>query len=144
MIEWMWHLKMCQLCPWTTLEKKQTEPTQTVPSSWLQSLVTVLLQIFVCSVIFSCLSSSDLSWGIFPSPVPVMGTAVLGHMMCHRDPDPNPNWGFLVWTWGGNTSLSYSPCIWSQKSEGSTFSISWPKHSARLCILLLPSKYLLI
>lgn len=100
MTEQIWHLKTCQLCPWTILEKKQTKLTQTLPSSWLQSSVIIFLQIFVCNVIFSSLSSSDLSCGSF-SHLQCQWwerkskTAVLGHMTCHRDPDPSVNLGRL-------------------------------------------------
>lgn len=66
MTEQMWHLKMCQLCPWTILEKKQTRLTQTLLSSWLQSLVSIFLWILVCNVIFPSLSLSDLSCENFP------------------------------------------------------------------------------
>lgn len=108
----------------------------------------IFLWIFVCNVIFPSLSLSNPSCGNFPISSASDGKAraklLFGSHELSQRPWPQPQLGFLVWIWGSNTCLSYSPCIWSQKSEASTFSTPWPKHWVWLCILLLPSKHLLI
>lgn len=135
MTEQMWHLKMCQLCPWTISEKKQTNLTQTLPSSWLQSLVIIFLEIFVCDFSLSVFVRPQLwefshlqcQWWESKSR-----TAVLHHILCHRDPDPNHNWGFYCES-GKTTHVQDTALAYDHKSLKQAHSPSCDQSTGHDC-----------
>lgn len=119
--------------PWTTSKEDQIKLTQTLPSSWLPSLVIILLQTFVWDSWLSLsvllkpqlweFSHLQCQWQENKSE-----TVVLGHMSCHRHSVTNPNFAvcILMWIWGGNMSLSYDTTLaYNHKNQ-------WKEHILHL------------
>lgn len=115
-------IQKCVNFAWTILKTKQTKFTQTLPSPCLQSLVIILLQIFIWDTWFSLSVLKRQLWAFSHLQSQrwesKSETTALGHVSCHRHPVPNPSFTprILTWIWGGNTSLGYNTCIGSHKS----------------------------